>query len=645
MTRWLTEWLPRIVARAPVTIHKKLLAAFLSMVVLLIVVGAVSLEVLGGVNRRVEELVTLQRKIAAYRQLHNDTTTQLYSVTSALLVPEDRTLEATVGQLIQFGYDFDRLQFVAKDEVQLLAEVRKEYDQLTQVVAKVVELIRAGKVREGQELHVTQAGPLADRMERLTNQLVNRAEADMVASIETSREALLTSQRIVIGSGVASIALALLLGYTISSSLIRPVKQMDARFNQIALGDFSRQIEVPNRDELGSLAANLNRMNDELGRLYQQLEAANLAKSRFLATASHDLRQPLHALWLFVAQLRSKANPADHERIVGQIEAAVAAMDELFNALLDISKLDAGVLSTDLTEFPMGPLLEQIESTFSGAANERNLRLRVVPTGAWVRSDRVLLERILLNLTSNAIHYTEHGGVVIGCRPRGPLLRIEVWDSGSGIAENQRQNIFGEFYRIPNVGDRRGGLGLGLSIVDRLCRLLEHPLELISMPGKGSRFTVVVPLCARQPILPVSDAQSRVTVDPLPGNLVVVVDDDVRVLEGMNGLLRSWDCRVIATTSGNAALAMISEHGGRPDVIISDYQLPSGETGVEVINRLRAACGARIPGCLISGDTSPERLRDAKESGYLLLHKPVRPMTLRATLSQLLKRSLAETGA
>src|SRR5712691_5792439 len=429
MTRWLTEWLPRIVARAPATIHQKLLAAFLSIVVLLIVVGAVGFEVLSGVNRRAEEAVTLQRKIAAYRQLQHDTTAQLYSVTSALLVPDNGTLEATVRQLNQFGYDFDRLQFVARDEVELLAEVRKEYDQFIQVVAKVVELTRDGKVREGQALQVAQAGPLADRMERLTNQLVNRAEADMVASIEASHEANLTSQRIIIGFGVGSIALALILGYAISWSVIRPIKQMDARFNEMASGNFSGRIEVPNRDELGNLATNLNRMNDELGRLYQQLEAANLAKSRFLAAASHDLRQPLHALQLFVAQLRTETDPAERSRVTGQIDAAVTAINELFNALLDISKLDAGVLAPSISEFPADHLLKRIEMTFMAAAREKGLRLRVLSNVAWIRSDFILLERILLNLVSNGVRYTVEGGMVVGCRRRAGLLRIEVWDS------------------------------------------------------------------------------------------------------------------------------------------------------------------------------------------------------------------------
>ena len=638
MTRWLAEWLPRLVARAPATIHQKLLAAFLSIVALLIMVGAVGLQVLIGVNLRAEEAVTLQRKIAAYRQLQHDTTAQLYSVASALLVPDDRTLEATVRQLNQFGYDFDRLQFVAKDEVELLAEVRKEYDQFILVVAKVVELIRNGKVREGQALQVAQAGPLADRMERLTNQLVNRAEADMVASIEASQGAHLTSQRIIIGFGIGSIALALVLGYSISSSVIRPVKQMEARFNEIASGDFSRRIEVQNRDELGNLAANLNRMNDELGRLYQQLEAANLAKSRFLAAASHDLRQPLHALNLFVAQLRTETDQAERSRVTAQIDAAVTAMNDLFNALLDISKLDAGVLAPEVTDFPLAHLLQRIERTFAPAAREKGLRLRMVPSDAWVSSDFILLERVLLNLVSNAIRYTDRGGVTVGCRRRGRRLRIEVWDSGIGIPEDQRENIFGEFYQLAgSERERRGGLGLGLAIVDRLCRLLDHRLELTSTLGRGSRFAISLPWVAapREPVE--YSIASKALSDPASGKLIVVIDDDALVLDAMRGLLRGWGCRVIAAETDSEVLTSLAGDERRPDLIIADYRLGDGNTGIETIHRLRSALRAPIPAFLITGDIAPERLCEASANGLHLLHKPVGPMALRAMLNQLLR--------
>ena len=277
----LVQYLPWLVARAPAKVQAKLLVAFLAIVILLIAVGAVGLQVLSHSNRRATALIELQRKIAAYRQLQHDTTAQLYSVASALLVHDERTLEATLRQLNQFGYNLDRLQFVAKDEVELLAQVRKDYDQFIQVVSQAVELIRGGKIAEGNQLQLTQANPLAERLERLMNQLVNRAEADMVASVEASDIAYTHSRWIVIGFAVGSIALALLLGYAISWSIIGPVQQMDTRFQQIASGHFSERVEVPNRDELGTLAANLNRMSEELGRLYQQLEArtGELARS------------------------------------------------------------------------------------------------------------------------------------------------------------------------------------------------------------------------------------------------------------------------------------------------------------------------------------------------------------------------------
>jgi signal transduction histidine kinase/HAMP domain-containing protein len=269
----LLQILPRIVARVPAKVHAKLLIAFLAITVLLIALGAVGLQALNDTNQRAKDLVELQRKIAAYRQLQHDTTAQLYSVASALLVHDERTLDATLRQLNQFGYDLDRLQFVAKDEVELLAQVRKDYDQFIKVVSQSVELIRAGKIEAGNQLQIAQANPLAERLERLMNQLVNRAEADMVASIEASDTAYIHSRRIVIGFALGSIALALLLGYAISWSVVGPLQQIEASFNEIASGDFSQRVEVPNRDELGTLATNSNRMSEELGRLYQQLEA------------------------------------------------------------------------------------------------------------------------------------------------------------------------------------------------------------------------------------------------------------------------------------------------------------------------------------------------------------------------------------
>jgi two-component system, sensor histidine kinase len=385
--------------------------------------------------------------------------------------------------------------------------------------------------------------------------------------------------------------------------------------------------------------------NDDLAERNREVEQANLAKSRFLAAASHDLRQPMHALNLFVAQLRNAADQTERSRIIARIDAAVAAMNELFNALLDISKLDAGALVPGVSAFPVDHLLQRVETTFSAAARQKDLRLRVVMSGARVESDFILLERIVFNLVSNAVRYTVRGGVVVGCRRRGGLLRIEVWDTGIGIPDDQRRNIFGEFYRLAtSEGDGRGGLGLGLAIVERLCRLLEHPIELTSAPGKGSRFSILVPVAAARqgPELVVPTVA---VVDPARGKLVVVIDDDPLVLDGMRGLLQGWGCRVVDANTSDAAMMSLARHSGPPNVIISDYRLADGATGFDVIDRLRSAFRAPIPAFLITGDTTPERLREARASGFQLMHKPVAPIALRAMLTQLLLDSDDGRGA
>jgi signal transduction histidine kinase/CheY-like chemotaxis protein len=630
-----------LIARAPARVQVKLLAAFLAIVILLICAGAVGLQVLSRANHRTGELIRLQRQIDACRQVQHETTSQLYSVSSALLSSDELTLSNTLRQLSLFGYSVDRLQFVAKDQAKLLDRFRQDYDQFTKIVTDVVELIRAGQVAEARKMQSTQIAPLADQLERMTNLFVNLAEADMVSGIEASDHAYAISQWIVVAFALGSIILALTLGYSISLSLMGPVTEVEARLKQIAAGDFSQRVRVINRDELGTLAASVNKTSEQLGCLYQQLELANLAKSRFLAAASHDLRQPLHALNLFLDQLRHERNRAERNRLFTRIQIAVASMNELFNALLDISKLDAGVVTPSISDFPLDRLLRRIETTFMVAAHDKGLRLRTVSSRARVRSDFILLERILLNLVSNAVRYTERGGILIGCRHRGDRLRIDVCDSGMGIPEDQRRTIFGEFFQLSN-GKRQsaGGLGLGLAIVDRLCGLLGHPIELSSSVGKGTRFSLLAPLASSAALAATSDAPRAELVSE-PGKLVIVIDDDESVRDSTCGLLKRWGCLVATAASEDAALVKLTELGRRPDLIISDYRLAHGKTGFGLIDRMRHAYGAQIPAFLISGDTTPERLHEAHESGYYLLHKPVMPMTLRSVVNQLLRAEAA----
>lgn len=378
------------------------------------------------------------------------------------------------------------------------------------------------------------------------------------------------------------------------------------------------------------------RLFDEIQDKSRQLELANTYKSRFLAAASHDLRQPLHALNLFVAQLRAVSDKSERNRLISRIDAAVAAINELFSALLDISKLDAGILELNVTVFPVERLLDNIETTFAVAAREKGLRLTVRRSSAWIRSDFILLERVILNLVSNAVRYTVRGGILIGCRRRGDRIHLEVWDSGVGIPDSQHQNIFDEFYQLPGrEKGRRAGLGLGLAIVDRLCRLLGHPVSLRSKLGKGSCFSVSVPASLEGQV-PVDSPELAKVTDAAAGKMVVVVDDDALVLEAMMGILRTWGCVVVTAASDVEALVQLAKVDRLPDLIISDYRLGNEVTGIQVIENLRASLGSKIPAFLISGDTAPERLRDARAFGYHLLHKPVPLMTLRAILNRLL---------
>jgi signal transduction histidine kinase/CheY-like chemotaxis protein len=378
------------------------------------------------------------------------------------------------------------------------------------------------------------------------------------------------------------------------------------------------------------------RLLDAMQDKSRQFELANLAKSRLLAAASHDLRQPLHALNLFVARLRDEPEPAERERLVGKVELAVDAMNELFDALLDVSRLDAGVLEPNITHFPVQRLLQRIETTFAGSAREKGLRLRVAPTPAWVRSDFILLERILFNLAANAVRYTAAGAVAIGCRRRGDLVRIDVLDSGPGIPPELQRDIFCEFFQGPGRPADRGGLGLGLSIVERLCRLLGHSIELDSRPDRGSRFSILVPRAAaggteEQAI------ESPGPADAVRGRLVVVIDDDELVLDSMRDLLESWGWHVVICASADEGLAELAGIERPPELIISDCRLAGGSSGIEATQSLRSAFGSPIPAILISGDTGSAQLHEAKDAGYLLLRKPVSPMALRTTLGRVLR--------
>lgn len=365
-------------------------------------------------------------------------------------------------------------------------------------------------------------------------------------------------------------------------------------------------------------------------------EEASTAKSRFLAAASHDLRQPVHALTLFVAALRSRVNDLEARRLLDHIDSSVQAMGSLFNGLLDISRLDAGVVEVNPQTFAMQPLLERICRDYAGAAEAKNIGLKLKATRAAVYSDPLLVERVVRNIVANAIAYTDKGGVLVGCRRRGRTLCVQVWDTGRGIPGSEQQRIFTEFYQVANPErDRSKGVGLGLAIVKRLTALLGHPLALISRPALGSMFALDLPLS--DAALSVSTVGSDEPGEFAASGLILVVDDEATIQMAMKSLLEGWGFKAIVAGSCDEMLPLLAHCPDRPGLIICDYRLRAHEDGIRVIERLRSEYNdEEIPGMLITGDTAPDRLREARESGLLLLHKPVSNGRLRATISQLM---------
>ena len=352
-------------------------------------------------------------------------------------------------------------------------------------------------------------------------------------------------------------------------------------------------------------------------------EDANLEKSRFLAAASHDLRQPLHALSLFSTALGLRAPDGPIRDIAEQIEKALASLAALFDSLLDISRLDAGAVSPDMQPVSVPALFGTIEGEYRPVALDKGLAFEVEPPALDVHSDPVLLARLIRNLVDNAVKYTAAGGVALAAEPVDGAVRISVRDTGPGIPPEERERIYNEFYQIGNPHrDRALGLGLGLSIARQLARLLGLSIELESEPGRGSTFSVTLPYAADAGAPPASPAADDRGARPLARVHVLVIDDETAVRVGMRSVLESWGCRVATCNGWAEAQQLLDEHAPAVDIIVADFRLRQNESGVNTIRRLRERLGD-VPALLVTGDTAPERLREAQASGLPLLHKPV----------------------
>ncbi|HYD69654.1 PAS domain S-box protein [Azospirillum sp.] len=374
----------------------------------------------------------------------------------------------------------------------------------------------------------------------------------------------------------------------------------------------------------------------DLKRAKEEAELANLAKTKFLAAASHDLRQPLQSLFFFAAALGNHVSSERGGEVLGHLERGLEALKGLLDSLLDVSRLDAGLVTPEVEDFPITDVLDLVSAAYAPLAHEKRLGWRVDGCAATVRSDRTLLARMLRNLVENALRYTAAGEVAIECRASASALLLCVRDTGVGIPADHMERIFEEFHQVGNPErDRTQGLGLGLAIVRRLSRLLRHPVTVRSTVGGGSEFCIAVPIGQT------AEGEQTLPAEPAApsgrGRLAMLVDDDAIVLMGLKLILAEWGYEVMTAGSADQAMERLEEEGRRPDIVVADYRLREGRVGTEAILRVRERYGAAIPGVILTGETGPECQHDAATHGLRVVHKPVTPRQLGTTLDEQLQ--------
>ena len=377
----------------------------------------------------------------------------------------------------------------------------------------------------------------------------------------------------------------------------------------------------------------LMRLNSELALAKSTAEDANISKTRFLAAASHDILQPLNAARLYVTSLVERQNGGEDSRLVENIDDSLEAIEEILGALLDISRLDAGAMTTSITRFKMADLMRSLEIEFAPIARAKGLDLVFVPCSLPVESDRSLLRRLLQNFISNAVKYTPRGRVLVGCRRRGQSLQVSVYDTGVGIPVLKRGEIFKEFHRLEQGARIARGLGLGLSIVERLARVLNHGIAIDANAGGGSVFSVTVPVTKAINHTAAVTTATPLSKTPMSGALIVCIENDAAILDGMKTLLTAWDAEVIAVADPEAAIAAIEASGQNVTGLLVDYHLDRGN-GVAAIREIRRRFGDNIPAILITADRSPNVRNAAREESIAVLNKPVKPASLRALIGQ-----------
>jgi two-component system, sensor histidine kinase len=603
-------------------------------------------------GQRVRSLARQLATASEYGVFSNNTQHLQSVALGALLEPDVRSVMILGGQgqvLVQLGTPSDQLPLD-----QLSAQEGERFDPATRRELLWQPILPSrvflGDLFEPEPMS-SSPPPLGHVLLELSREALDQRTRDM--------------QLLALVIGLGGLLLGGVLALQLGRRVIRPILRVSQTIERIGRGDLSARATLLPDDPLRDLQQGLNKMaqglesgRDELERrvtlatleLRQKMEEAEnatLAKSRFLAAASHDLRQPTHALGMFVARLSQISHDDETTTLIGHLDSAVRATQNLLDGLLDISRLDAGAVQVRVRPFALADLFAQLHEALAPTADHKGLQLRVRHSRVWLVSDPTLLYRVVLNLVSNALNYTLQGGVLVAGRLAGDgkHVRIEVWDTGIGIAPEHHQEIFREFYQVGNPERNRDkGLGLGLNIVQRTVDLLGHRLRMRSRVGFGTCFSIEVPTFHEAHLGVPKEVNHLRAVDDLTGLVVLVIEDDLLALEGLVTLLESWGV-VVGVADGLSAARWQLENGLRPDVIVSDYRLCDGKSGLEVIQQLRAATGRHVAACLMSGDTDPHVLQAARETGLTLLHKPVRPAKLRNLIRRLARDAQADGGS
>jgi len=397
---------------------------------------------------------------------------------------------------------------------------------------------------------------------------------------------------------------------------------------------YSRNMDKTIGTSITADLKNQSLLND-MTTMRDQAEQANTQKTKFLAAVSHDLRQPLHAMGLFMSSLKTQLNNNKQQSLFANADMARDALVEMFDALLDISRLETGSVKPVIRHHSLAPIIDELISSFSVQAQQKSIKLHAKNIDHIVQTDAILLTGLLRNLLDNAVKYTDEGEILIECQVKQKALKISIQDTGCGIDSTQQQNIFAEYHQLNNPQrNRENGLGLGLSIVQKTADLLDYPLQLVSEQNKGSRFSLIVPLGDKTQIeTPISNTSRKV----FSHLSIMIIDDDPQVREASTQLLSDWSYTALSYASSDEAINAYQQHQQAPDLLICDYRLENNQTGLDAIADIRKVMDPQLPALIITADTHQETLRNITEKDFFVLKKPVKPAQLKMLISELLK--------